>query len=54
MKNVKLLVVGAGSIGKRHIRNAITMGVNPNNIISIDKRVDRIKEVKKLGIKKNL
>ena len=52
MKNVKLLVVGAGSIGKRHIRNAITMGVNPNNIISIDKRVDRIKEVKKLGIKK--
>ncbi len=52
MKDIKLFVVGAGSIGKRHIRNAISIGINQNNIISLDKRDDRIEEVKKLGIKK--
>ena len=52
MKNIKLFVVGAGSIGKRHIKNAISIGINPDNIISLDKRDDRIEEVKKLGVKK--
>lgn len=44
--------MGAGSIGKRHIRNAISIGINPDNIISLDTRDDRIDEVKKLGVKK--
>lgn len=52
MKHLKLFIVGAGSIGKRHIRNAISIGINPDNIISLDKRDDRIEEVKKLGVKK--
>ncbi|MDC0391183.1 Gfo/Idh/MocA family oxidoreductase [Candidatus Pelagibacter ubique] len=52
MKNIKIFIVGAGSIGKRHIRNAISIGINPDNIISLDKRDDRLEEVKKLGVKK--
>ena len=36
MKNIKLLVVGTGSIGKRHIKNAITLGISPNNIYAVD------------------
>ncbi len=52
MENTKLFIVGAGSIGKRHIRNAISIGVKPENIISLDTRDDRLNEVKELGIKK--
>tara|TARA_B100001057_G_scaffold497538_1_gene601911 strand:- start:757 stop:1761 length:1005 start_codon:yes stop_codon:yes gene_type:complete len=52
MENIKLFIVGAGSIGKRHIRNAISIGVLPENIISLDTRDDRLNEVKELGIKK--
>ena len=51
IKNIKLLVIGCGSIGKRHIRNAISIGVNPSNIISVDDRLDRLSEVKKIGVK---
>ena len=35
-----------GSIGKRHIKNLIKCGINPNNI-GIDPRLDRISEVNK-------
>ena len=35
-ENIKLLVVGTGSIGKRHIKNAITLGISPNNIYAVD------------------
>ena len=52
MKNIKIFIVGAGSIGKRHIRNSISIGINPDNIISLDKRDDRLEEVKQLGVKK--
>ena len=51
LKNIKLLIVGCGSIGKRHRKNAILNGIQPENIISIDNRKDRLEEVKKLGIK---
>ena len=49
MKNIKLLVVGTGSIGKRHIKNAITLGISPNNIYAVDTQ-KRLNEVKKLGL----
>ena len=52
IKNTKLFIVGAGSIGKRHIRNSIKLGVNPENIISLDTRDDRLDEVKSLGVQK--
>jgi len=51
IKDIKLLIIGCGSIGKRHTRNAISIGVNPKNIISVDNRQDRLNEVKKMGIK---
>lgn len=48
---MKILVVGCGSIGKRHIRNLITIGVEPANIYCVETRDDRIDEVKNYGIK---
>ena len=51
MEKVKLLVVGSGSIGKRHIRNALHIGIPKENILAMDTREDRLEEVKKLGIK---
>ena len=50
MNNVKLLIIGAGSIGKRHIKNAINLGISVNNIVVMDPREDRIEEVKKIGV----
>ena len=47
---MKILVIGCGSTGKRHIRNLIKLKINVKNIHAIDKRKDRIKEVKNLGI----
>ena len=48
--NLKFLVVGLGSMGKRRIRNLQKLGYN--NIIGFDKRIDRQKEAKKLyGVK---
>ena len=52
MENITLFIVGAGSIGKRHIRNSIALGIKPENIISLDTRDDRLDEVKSLGVKK--
>lgn len=48
---MKILVIGCGSTGKRHIRNLIKLKVNKNFIHAIDKRKDRVEEVKKLGVK---
>ena len=45
------LCVGAGSIGKRHFKNLLSLGINRNNITFVDPREDRLKEVKVLGIK---
>lgn len=47
---LKFLIVGLGSIGKRHIRNLIKLKVSPSNIFGFDIREDRINESKKLGI----
>ena len=51
MKNMKLLIIGAGSIGKRHIRNSLKIGINPSNLVVMDTRKDRLREVQKLGLK---
>jgi len=45
---MKFIVIGLGSIGKRHIRNLIDAGIKPHNITGIDPRKDRINETKKL------
>lgn len=47
---MKYLVIGAGSIGKRHIRNLITLGVDKANIAAVDTREDRRAEVCALGV----
>ncbi len=52
MKNLKLLVVGTGSIGKRHIKNAISLGIKPKNILAVDTQKKRLNEVKILGLNK--
>jgi len=45
---MKFLVVGGGSIGKRHMRNLLAMGIDPSDIGSIDIREDRREEIKEL------
>ena len=52
IKKIKILIVGAGSIGKRHIRNLKKIGVLSSNLLAVDKRKDRLDEVKKLDVKK--
>tara|TARA_B100000401_G_scaffold435244_1_gene376679 strand:+ start:2233 stop:3225 length:993 start_codon:yes stop_codon:yes gene_type:complete len=47
---MKFLIIGLGSIGKRHIRNLISLKINPRNITGFDPRKDRVKEVKAYGI----
>lgn len=47
---MKYLCIGSGSIGKRHMRNLIAMGVSPDNIAASDPREDRRAEVQKMGI----
>ncbi len=47
---MNILVVGCGSIGKRHIRNLITLGIEPKKIFCVETRDDRINEVKNYGI----
>ena len=49
---MKYLCVGSGSIGKRHMRNLLSMGVDPKNITAFDPRSDRRDEVRALGISK--
>ena len=48
---MEILVVGAGSIGKRHIRNLLAVGIRPENISVIDPREDRREGAFNLGIK---
>ena len=47
---MKYLVLGCGSIGKRHMRNLISIGINTENIFAVDPRDDRLKEVNALGV----
>ena len=48
---MKFLCIGSGSIGKRHMRNLLSIGVDPNDITAIDPRTDRKAEVLQMGIK---
>lgn len=45
---MKFLVVGAGSIGKRHMRNLLSIGYSHSDIAAVDTRVDRQQELKDL------
>lgn len=48
---MKFLVIGLGSIGKRHIMNMISLGISQDDIAGIDPREDRRNETKrKFGI----
>ncbi len=48
---MKFVIVGGGSIGKRHLGNLITGGVTPSDIMVVDPRADRIEECRtKFGI----
>lgn len=48
---MNFLIIGCGSIGKRHIRNLISIGINKDNLNCVETRDDRIKEVNDYGIK---
>jgi len=39
------LVIGGGSIGKRHMRNLAAIGVSPGSIAAVEVRQDRVKEI---------
>lgn len=43
---MKFLVIGSGSIGKRHIRNLLDIGASTSDIAVVEIREDRIKETK--------
>ena len=48
---MKFALIGAGSIGKRHLGNLIAAGVAPTDIVIVDPRADRVEECKaKYGI----
>lgn len=47
---MKFLVIGLGSIGKRHIRNLLYLKVKPSNIWGYDPREDRRNEVRNYGL----
>ena len=47
---MRYLCIGCGSIGKRHMRNLISIGVNPEQIAAMDPREDRLKEVEQMGV----
>ena len=49
---MKILIVGCGSIGKRHLRNLLTIGIKHENISCVETRQDRITEVKNYGIER--
>ena len=49
---MKILIVGCGSIGKRHLRNLLTIGIKHENISCVETRQDRVTEVKNYGIER--
>lgn len=49
---MNFIILGCGSIGKRHIKNLLSIGIDPQNINAVDTREDRLKEVNDLGIQK--
>ncbi len=47
---MKFLCIGAGSIGKRHLRNLLSIGVKADELAASDPRADRRAEVAAMGI----
>ncbi len=47
---MNILVVGAGSIGKRHLKNLLHIGIDTSNLIVVETRDDRRAEVQSLGL----
>src|SRR5689334_13648980 len=48
MSSRRFVVLGCGSIGKRHVRNLLALG--EKNVVGFDPREDRRVEAKALGI----
>ena len=48
---MKILIVGAGSIGKRHLNNLIYIGVKTSDLVVVETRKDRQNEIKSLKVK---
>ena len=48
---MKYLCIGSGSIGKRHIRNLMSIGVKAEDISAMDPREDRRNEIINMGIR---
>lgn len=44
------VVTGGGSIGKRHLRNLISLNIDKKSIYVLEPREDRVNEIKSLGI----
>ena len=44
------VITGGGSIGKRHIRNLLSLNINKENIYVLEPREDRVSEINSLGI----
>ena len=44
------VITGGGSIGKRHLKNLISLNVNKENIFVLEPREDRVDEIKSMGI----
>lgn len=47
---MKFLCIGAGSIGKRHLRNLLALGISPDDLTAADPRADRREEVAAMGV----
>jgi predicted dehydrogenase len=47
---MKYLCIGSGSIGKRHMRNLLSIGIKPSEITATDPREDRRLEVNRMGV----
>jgi predicted dehydrogenase len=50
MSEPSILILGGGSIGKRHVRNLLASGLSPEQLAVVDPREDRRREVVSLGL----
>ena len=49
---MRFLIIGSGSIGKRHARNLISLGIPKRDLYAIDTRKDRRNEIESVGVSK--
>jgi predicted dehydrogenase len=49
---MRFLIIGSGSIGKRHARNLISLGIPKRDLFAIDTREDRRNEIESVGVSK--